>query len=104
MVQEGVLAEISQRLVASLDPERIILFGSQAKGNADPESDIDLFVIVSDSYLSPARRSAEARRYLRGLSVAIDIIVRTRAEFERYRDARTSLEWDVVHHGIALHG
>jgi len=41
-VDESVLQDIVRRLVAAVDPDRIILFGSRAHGDAKPDSDVDL--------------------------------------------------------------
>ena len=103
-VDQSMIEEVRDRLVAELQPERIVLFGSQSDGTAGPSSDLDVFVIVSDSDLSPARRAARAHRSLRGLGVPTDILVRTRAEFERYRDVPTSLEWRVDRRGRVIYG
>jgi HEPN domain/Nucleotidyltransferase domain len=56
---DPVLAEIVRRLVVAYHPQRVYLFGSQARGDADEDSDYDLMVIVPDD-ASPERRSAGA--------------------------------------------
>jgi predicted nucleotidyltransferase len=43
-----VLADIVRRLVAAYGPERIYLFGSMARGDAGPDSDYDVLVVVAD--------------------------------------------------------
>jgi predicted nucleotidyltransferase len=48
------LAEIVRRLVEAYEPERIYLFGSKARGDAGPDSDFDLIVIVPDD--APSER------------------------------------------------
>jgi predicted nucleotidyltransferase len=45
MVSEETLAEITRRLVDGFHPDKIILFGSQARGTADERSDIDILII-----------------------------------------------------------
>ncbi|HEX9736655.1 MAG TPA: nucleotidyltransferase domain-containing protein [Thermoanaerobaculia bacterium] len=50
-------AEITQRLVAELEPDRIILFGSHAWGDPDEDSDLDLLVIVPHSEQPPTQRA-----------------------------------------------
>ena len=103
-VEQSMIEGVRDRLVAELQPERIVLFGSQCDGTVGPGSDLDLFVIVSESDLSPARRAARAHRSLRRLGVPADILVRTRAEFERYRSVPTSLEWRVDRRGRVIYG
>jgi predicted nucleotidyltransferase len=81
MVSESLLGEVTRRLVEKFHPQRIILFGSQARGTADDRSDVDLLVICpirgrrSDLWLAMDRA-------LYGLGLARDIVVMTPEEFE----------------------
>jgi predicted nucleotidyltransferase len=102
--QERVLKEITQRLVSEFQPERIILFGSQAWGQPTADSDLDLLVIVPDSKLSPARRAQRAQRCLGNLPTPTDILVKTHAEVERLRQVYTSLVAQALERGIVLYG
>ena len=45
-VEDPILAEIVRRLVETYRPERVYLFGSHARGDAGPDSDYDLMVVV----------------------------------------------------------
>lgn len=60
------LAEIIRRLVAAYQPERIYLFGSVARGEAGPDSDYDLLVVVPDDAPPEQKRSRLAYEALRG--------------------------------------
>jgi predicted nucleotidyltransferase len=84
MVSEQVLQEVTQRLVQQFAPERIILFGSQARGTADARSDVDLLVICP---LSGRRRDMMVAMdlSLNGLGIARDIMILTPEEYERDR-------------------
>lgn len=84
MVSQEILNEAARRLVEKFNPEKIILFGSQARGTADSRSDIDLLVI---SPIKEKRRKlmVEMNRVLTELEYAFDIIILTREEFERDR-------------------
>ena len=79
------LHEIIRRVVAVAHPERIILFGSAARGEMGPHSDVDLLVIkeVAD------RRGLSTRihRSLYGVEAAVDVVVVTPADLQRYKDA-----------------
>jgi predicted nucleotidyltransferase len=81
----STVEEIVRRVVSAVDPDRIILFGSAARGELGPNSDIDLLVVKSGDY---RRRelSRRIREALRGLQEAFDIIVATPEELERYGD------------------
>lgn len=83
IVDEKFFDEIVHRLVAAVDPDRIILFGSRARGDARPDSDVDL-LIVKDSDQPAHRRTIPAYRALTGLGVPKDIIWRTPAEVEEW--------------------
>lgn len=99
----GLLREITKRLVEEFRPEQIFLFGSHAWGKPGPDSDLDLLVIVSTSTLSPSRRAVLAHRCLQGLNVPKDVLVRTRAEVERFRHVPASLEHQVLNRGTILY-
>ncbi len=103
-VSTTLLQEITRRLVDEFQPEAIILFGSHAWGKPNEDSDLDLLVIISHSDLPPTQRAMRAHRSLRGLAVPIDVLVKTRAEVERYRPVYASLECEVFEKGKVLYG
>lgn len=79
------LPEITRRIVGISDPRRIILFGSYARGEQGPDSDLDLMVVL-DHVDSPRAESIRLRRVLRGLLTPIDILVATPEQLERHRN------------------
>jgi len=99
-----LLAEMTRRLVDEFQPEQIILFGSHAWGTPNDDSDVDVVVVVPKSDLSPHLRAAHAYRALRDLPMPVEVRVRTRAEFERYRHVRASLEHQIYAEGKRLYG
>jgi predicted nucleotidyltransferase len=84
MISDEVTSQIRQRLVDAFHPEKIILFGSQARGTADERSDVDILVICS---FEGKRRHLmlEMDRALQGLKLARDIMILKPEEFERDR-------------------
>ena len=80
-----VLEEIVRRVVEVARPERIILFGSAARGQMGPHSDVDLLVIANVE----DRSAVTARIYgrLRGEHAAVDVIVVTPDDVARYGDS-----------------
>jgi len=79
------IQEMVHRIVENFHPERVVLFGSYARGTPGPDSDVDLLVIMPIS--SPKRElRINIRMQLHGLGIAKDIIVATPQEFEIYRD------------------
>jgi predicted nucleotidyltransferase len=80
----NTLDEIIRRVVQIAQPEKIVLFGSAARAEMAPDSDIDLLVIKSGVH---RRRMAQAiYRGLLGVGVAVDVIVVTPEDVERYRE------------------
>jgi len=81
---EEILREIVRRIVQVARPEKIILFGSAVRGEMGPDSDIDLLVIKSGVH----RRNLTKAIYqhLFGVGQAVDIVVVTPEDVERYGD------------------
>ena len=100
---EKALDEIVRRLVAAYRPEKVYLFGSHARGDAGPDSDFDLLVIVPDDAEPSRQRSRLAYEVLRGTGVAADVVVWTRGYFERRRTVPASLPAVVEREGRLLH-
>ena len=103
-IPSGILEKAVQRLVDEFHPEQIYLFGSHAWGSPTEDSDLDLLVIVPQSTERPARRMQRAHRCLRGLGLAKDVLVQTRAEFDRYRNVVSSLTYKVLQEGRKVYG
>lgn len=80
-----VLEEIVRRVVDVARPERIILFGSAARGEMGPHSDVDLLIVRegADAHEMTARIYGN----LRGVDAAIDVILVSPEDVERYRDS-----------------
>ncbi|MGH2535089.1 MAG: nucleotidyltransferase domain-containing protein [Thermomicrobiales bacterium] len=85
-VDQDVLDEIVRRIVRVAQPQRIILFGSFARGDAGPNSDLDLLVIKAGDY---HRGKLAGRIYedLFGVGQAVDVIVVKPEDIERYRNS-----------------
>lgn len=81
VVDETVLQEMVRRLVEAIDPDCIILFGSRARGDARPDSDVDLLVI-KDSNEPPHRRVLPPYRALGDILAPTDVLWRTPGEVE----------------------
>lgn len=97
------LAELVRRLVVAHQPARLYLFGSRARGLAEPGSDYDLLMIF-DKLEGPAYRIAqEAHTLVWGLGISADILVWERDDFDRRLSLRASLPATVVRDGMLLH-
>lgn len=81
----ALLKEITQRILAVSNPERIILFGSAARGDVSPDSDLDLLVI-DEEVESTGSEAARIYQALADLPVPVDVVVVRKAYVERYGD------------------
>ena len=101
---QNLLDDVANRLAKELHPEGLWLFGSHAWGTPDEGSDLDRFVVVPESNETPVERLRRARRCLRGLGLAKDVLVKTRQEFDRLRALPSTLDYLVFHRGRKLYG
>jgi uncharacterized protein len=84
ILNEDILPEIVRRIVAAVQPEKIILFGSAAREEMGPDSDLDFLVIKSCK--NRRKTARKIRRRLVGIGIPKDIIVATPEDIERYKD------------------
>ena len=104
MTQNQAIAEITRRLVDYYQPERIYLFGSAARGDAGPDSDLDFCVVVPDDAPAELLRDGGIYTLLRGMGYPKDIVPLRRSDFDaRAQHVRASLPADVVREGRLLH-
>ena len=103
MFRYDLVDAIVRRIVDGFNPERVILFGSVARGDADEHSDVDLLVVV-DTDADPFRLTAKMYRELADIRVPKDIIVVTPAEFEADRDNPLVFTSEIVRTGTVVYG
>jgi predicted nucleotidyltransferase len=100
---DAALSEVVRRLVEAYRPERIYLFGSVARGDAGPDSDYDIVVVVPDDAPAELRSSRTAYVALWGTGVASDVLVWTASQFDSRLHLAASLPATVVREGRLLH-
>ncbi len=93
---------IGQRLRKALGADYVYVFGSHARGQAGPDSDLDFLVVVPTSDRSRYQRAVEARGLVRDIRFPKDIIVLTRADWEDDLQVVCSLASTVYREGIRL--
>lgn len=86
-----LLDEITSRLIDTLHPVMIYLFGSYATGQADRDSDIDLLAVVPDTNRPNREIAIEGRNSLSSLAIPLDLIVCTEFQFNRYRNVKNNV-------------
>ncbi|MBF0181942.1 MAG: nucleotidyltransferase domain-containing protein [Magnetococcales bacterium] len=100
------LAAMSARIVETAAPERIILFGSHARGDARPDSDVDLLVIEDEPFgpnRSRFREIARLERAMGTIPVATDILVYSLEEVERLKSSANHVVGRALREGKVLH-
>ena len=103
-IPAGLLETVVERLKTEFQPEEIFLFGSHAWGTPHDDSDVDLLVIVPASSERATRRMQRAHHCLGDLNLSKDVFVQTRAEFDRYRNLRASIQHRILAQGRKLYG
>jgi predicted nucleotidyltransferase len=83
-VAQEVLDEIIRRIVQVCAPEKIIMFGSAARGAMGPNSDVDPLVVKAGAHR--LNLTGEIYMNLHGVGAAVDVVVVTPEDMERYRD------------------
>jgi predicted nucleotidyltransferase len=102
MIDQETINEIIRRIVDVARPDRIVLFGSAARGEAREESDIDLLVVKKG--VSHRRRLAqEIYVSLIGIPVPVDVIVVTPEDVEELKDAIGTIIPAALTEGIEIY-
>jgi predicted nucleotidyltransferase len=106
----GLDPEVCRLALARLcaDPEvmAVLAFGSRARGEARPDSDLDLAVIVDCPRLTPAEKAACWQRFrqaLGPLGVSVDLVMAGAADAERLSGSRWHVFGDVAREGKVLY-
>ncbi|MGH8587087.1 MAG: nucleotidyltransferase domain-containing protein [Gammaproteobacteria bacterium] len=101
-VTEELLEEVVRRIVSVGSPRKIVLFGSWARGQAGPDSDLDL-LIIEDSALPRHRRAGRHRMVLLGLFPAKDIVVWTPGEVRQWQHVPNTFITRILAEGRILY-
>jgi predicted nucleotidyltransferase len=101
--EDRILVSIVARLVGIYHPECIYLFGSAARGDAHPDSDYDIMIVVPDAMPLVMQDTGPAYRALWRLGAAVDLLVWTRAQFDSRLHLRASLPSTVQREGKLLY-
>ena len=91
-----------ERLKRAFNPERLVLFGSYAKGTARPDSDVDL-LIVADLVGEPAVHLRRARQLVADSFPVIDVVICTPEDFDNAETAPSPFLHSVLGSGITVY-
>jgi predicted nucleotidyltransferase len=96
-IPQKAIDQVVEQIVEKFEPQKIILFGSYARGNPRPESDVDLLVVMD-----PPKKSLEIRRHL-GVMFGMDLMVYTP---QRLKERVEMGDWflrDILEEGKVLY-
>lgn len=101
MIDQTILDNIIRRIVEVADPERIILFGSAARGDMNRHSDVDLLIVKEGVDTLDLMR--QIRRNLYGVGAAVDAIVVTPQAIKRYKDSHALIIKPALQEGKVIY-
>jgi predicted nucleotidyltransferase len=101
-VNDDLVRDIVRRIVETAQPEKVILFGSQARGDARPHSDFDVLVI-KQSDEPRHRRSVPLYVALADLPVEVEVMVYTPEEVEEWSEVPQAFVTTAVREGTTIY-
>ena len=102
----GLATSALERLCSDADVAAVVAFGSRGRGTAQPDSDLDLAVILRQPQLSPLEKRAawsRLRQRIGPLGVGLDLVVAGAADAERLSQSRWHVFGDVAREGLVLY-
>ncbi len=102
VIEQQVLDRVVAKIVETVQPRRVVLFGSAARGQMGPRSDVDLLVVMPDGV--HRRRTAQAIYLGRsGLGIAKDIVVVTESDVRTFGDNPSLVLFPALREGRELY-
>lgn len=98
----SLIDRVVRRIVSEFHPERIIIFGSHARGEAGPDSDVDLLIVMPFDG-SKLEKCLEIRQVLRDVPFPLDVIVTRPEDFAWRKDVVGTIEWPATREGKVLY-
>ena len=98
------IQRITEMIIHDYHPDKVILFGSRARGDGRPDSDIDLLVISDkEKHLPRYKRGLQLRVKLSDIRVPKDILFYTHEDVARWQNVRQSFVSTVIREGVVLY-
>jgi predicted nucleotidyltransferase len=101
-IRDDILKEIIKRVVDVAHPERIIMFGSAARGEMDKGSDVDLLVIKGEEY-NQNKLTKEIYINMIGIEQSVDVVLATPEQVERYRNTHCLIIAPALKEGMEIY-
>ena len=96
------LDELVRRIVEAVHPRRIILFGSAARGQAGPRSDLDVMVVMPEG-VHRRRTAQDIYQRLSGIGVSVDLVVATESDLRKHKNTIGLIYRTVLREGRQLY-
>lgn len=103
MPDKTIIDKIINAILQVIIPDKIILFGSQARGDSQPDSDYDILIIKSDIE-DEIKIARKIYRNLIGLNESVDIIVEKLETIEKYKNTTGYIYEDALKEGVVIYG
>jgi predicted nucleotidyltransferase len=98
MVDEKAITTAARMLLRAAPHSKVILFGSHARGEAGPDSDLD-FLVVEPQVTARRSEQVRLRDVLRPLRIAVDVLVISETAFREWADAPGTVVYEAAHEG-----
>ncbi len=102
MLTDELKADIVKRVRSVVEPERVIVLGSYARGEVEPGSDIDIMVIA-DYEGTRAASAGKLYRAFRGFGIPKDILLVKPEKVERFRCSQWSVIYAALKEGVTVY-
>lgn len=102
MIDNNKISELVTKIANGYNPDKIILFGSYAKGTANEDSDVDLLVIKETDTPRP-ERTFQVRKMLYGMMIPLDILVYTPIEIRESQKSKLNFLHEVLTTGKTVY-
>ncbi|MGB4333726.1 MAG: nucleotidyltransferase domain-containing protein [Chromatiaceae bacterium] len=103
---DKIARDIIDATVGAVAPERIVLFGSRARGDSGPDSDLDLLVVARDSFTPEHTRQGDLRRIrqaIRPFRLPVDVLLYSRDEFDTWRQSSNHVIGRSLREGLTVY-
>jgi predicted nucleotidyltransferase len=101
MIEQATLNDIVKRIVDVADPERIILFGSAARGDSGRNSDVDLLIIKDGE--DALTLMSRIYGVMQGVGVAVDALVVSPEDVERFKNSHSLIIKPALQDGVVIY-